>query len=80
MKLNRKGFAITGILYTILILFLLLLSSLLAILSARINRLSNINIAISGEIEYQNIIDIGIIYEGAIDNDRNVSNPIYDDK
>ena len=32
MKLNNKGFAITGILYTVLILFLLLLSSFLAII------------------------------------------------
>ena len=32
MKLNNKGFAITGILYTVLILFLLLLSSLLLML------------------------------------------------
>jgi len=57
MKLNNKGFAITGILYTILILFVLLLSSLLAILSARVNRLSTINDDINNEIIYNNLIN-----------------------
>jgi len=56
MNLNKKGFAITGILYTILILFLLLLSSLLAILATRINRLSDLHDNITSIIKYGNEI------------------------
>ena len=39
MKLNNKGFAITGILYTLFILFLLILVSVLGGLSAKKNLL-----------------------------------------
>ena len=42
MKLNNKGFAITGILYGLLILFALLVGSYLTILTARKNRLDGI--------------------------------------
>lgn len=42
MKLNNKGFAITGILYGLLILFALLVASYLTILTARKNRLDGI--------------------------------------
>ena len=42
MGLNRKGFAITAVLYGLLILFVLLVSSYLLVLSARKNRLDNI--------------------------------------
>ena len=42
MKLNRIGFAITAILYGLLILFVFLVGSYLLILSARKNRLDSI--------------------------------------
>ncbi len=42
MKLNNKGFAITSILYGLLILFALLVASYLAILTSRKNRLDDI--------------------------------------
>lgn len=52
MKLNNKGFAITGILYGLLILFALLVASYLMVLTARKNRLDNIITDI--EEEYNN--------------------------
>lgn len=42
MKLNNKGFAITGILYGLLILFALLVGSYLTILTAKKNRLDGL--------------------------------------
>lgn len=42
MRLNNKGFAITGILYGLLILFALLVGSYLTVLTARKNRLDGI--------------------------------------
>lgn len=42
MKLNNKGFAITGILYGLLILFALLVGTYLTILTAKKNRLDGI--------------------------------------
>lgn len=42
MKLNNKGFAITSILYGLLILFVLLIGSYLTILTARKNRVDKI--------------------------------------
>lgn len=42
MKLNNKGFAITAVLYGLLILFVLLVSSYLLVLSARKNRVDNL--------------------------------------
>jgi uncharacterized repeat protein (TIGR02543 family) len=42
MKLNRKGFVITAILYGLLLLFVMLVSSYLLVLSARKNRLDNL--------------------------------------
>ena len=42
MKLNNKGFAITSILYALLILFVLLVSSYLTILTVRKNRVDKI--------------------------------------
>lgn len=42
MKLNNKGFAITGILYGLLILFALLVGSYLTVLTAKKNRLDGI--------------------------------------
>ena len=42
MKLNRKGFVITAILYGLLLLFVMLVSSYLLILSAKKNRIDNL--------------------------------------
>ena len=49
MKLNNKGFAITGILYGLLILFALLVGSYLTILTAKKNRLDGIVTSIEEE-------------------------------
>ena len=43
MKLNNKGFAITSVLYGLLILFVSLVGTYLAILVSKMNRLSNIS-------------------------------------
>ena len=50
MRLNNKGFAITGILYFVLIMFLMIISSLLLVLKTRINRLTDLNDTINGGI------------------------------
>ena len=42
MKLNNKGFAITSVLYGLLILFVILVGSYLTILVAKKNRLDTI--------------------------------------
>ena len=42
MKINNKGFAITAVLYGLLILFVILVSSYLLVLSARKNRVDNL--------------------------------------
>lgn len=42
MKLNNKGFAITAVIYGLLILFVVLVSSYLTVLSARKNRVDNL--------------------------------------
>ena len=51
MRLNNKGFAITGILYFVLIMFLMIISSLLLVLKTRINRLTDLNDIINEEVE-----------------------------
>jgi len=71
MRLNNNGFAIMSILYTILVLFLLLLSSLLAILSTRINKLVTLTTDISDEIKYNEKIDENIV---TIDSDYFITN------
>lgn len=76
MKLNNKGFAITGILYTVLILFLLLLSSLLLMLTTRINRLIKLTDSINKEVENTNDIDIGDYDSASDENPNKISNPI----
>ena len=78
MKLNNKGFAITGILYTILVLFLLLLSSLLLMLTTRINRLIKLTDDINKEVENNNIISIGKYDSDS--NQNKMSNPIDGNK
>lgn len=42
MRLNNKGFAITAVIYGLLILFVILVSSYMTILSARKNRVDNL--------------------------------------
>lgn len=49
--MNNKGFAISGILYGVLILFLTILLSILGIMVDRINRLSALNEEISKSVE-----------------------------
>lgn len=49
--MNKKGFAATGILYTILILFILLMSSILIMLYSRNNLLNTIKNQVENEIE-----------------------------
>lgn len=58
MRLNNKGFAITGILYFVLIMFLMIISSLLLVLKTRINRLTDLNTTINEEVELkEKIVD-----------------------
>ena len=51
MKLNNKGFAISGILYGVLILFLMIVLTLLKILVVRIDDLDNIQTETIEEVE-----------------------------
>ena len=60
MKLNNKGFAITGILYGLLILFALLVGSYLTILTAKKNRLDGIITSI--EEEYNESLNNRVTY------------------
>lgn len=56
MKLNNKGFAITAVLYGLLILFSLLVSSYLLVLSARKDRIDDLTNDI--EEEYREKIEV----------------------
>ena len=49
MKLNNKGFAITSVLYGLLILFVSLVGTYLAVLVSKMNRLNNISDDINNE-------------------------------
>lgn len=49
MKLNNKGFAITTVLYGLLILFVLLMASYFTILTAKKNKLDNITKSIEDD-------------------------------
>ena len=64
MKLDNKGFAITGILYTILIVFLFVLSSLLLTMSTKLNRSIKLTNNIYSSVENKNEISY-------IDDDNN---------
>ena len=57
MKLNNKGFAITSILYGLLILFVLLVSSYLTVLTARKNRVDKITSKIEDDYYFNNVSD-----------------------
>lgn len=54
--MNNKGFAITGILYGVLLLFLMVLLSLLYVLVTRINRLTTLNEEVKKVVETKNEI------------------------
>lgn len=54
--MNNKGFAITGILYGVLLLFLMVLLSLLYVLVTRINRLTTLNEEVKNVVETKNEI------------------------
>lgn len=56
--MNNKGFAISGMLYGILLLFLMILLSLLYVLVIRLERLTTINEEVSQNVENKNIKDI----------------------
>lgn len=49
--MNNKGFAITGILYGVLLLFLMVLISLLSVLVFRLNRFTTLVDEVSGDME-----------------------------
>lgn len=52
MKLNNKGFAITSVLYGLLILFVVMTSTYLTVLSAKKNRLDNITKEIEDSYDF----------------------------
>lgn len=53
MKLNNKGFAITSVLYGLLILFVSLVGTYLTILVSKMNRLNNISEDINNEYGFK---------------------------
>jgi len=55
MKLNNKGFAITSVLYGLLILFVLLVGTYLTILSSKKNRVDNLLSDFDKNNSYTNI-------------------------
>ena len=56
MKLNNRGFAITSILYSLLILFVILVGSYLMILSSKKNRLDIISEDIENNFSLNNCV------------------------
>lgn len=69
MKLNNKGFAITAVLYGLLILFVILVSSYLTVLAAKKNRLDEITSEIEKKVVASDYINnlfnkTGIVSEG----------------
>lgn len=52
MKLNNKGFAITSVLYGLLILFVVMMSSYLTVLSAKKNRIDTITKEIEDDYNF----------------------------
>jgi len=53
-NMNEKGFAATGILYTILVVFILIMFSMLSLLYSRNNLLNKIQVEVEGEISSSN--------------------------
>ena len=66
MKLNNKGFAITAVLYGLLILFVILIGSYLTLLGTKKSRLDIITSDIEKDYEF-NIIEYGPL--GKIENE-----------
>lgn len=56
--MNNKGFAITGILYGVLLLFLMVLISLLSVLVFRLNRFTTLVDEVSSDMENKNLVEI----------------------
>lgn len=77
MKLNNKGFAITGILYGLLILFALLVASYLTILTARKNRLDNIIEDIENEYNENSYDNNNITYSLILNKGTGISKIYY---
>ena len=73
MKLNNKGFAITAVLYGLLILFVVLVSSYLLVLSAKKDRVDTLASEI--EVEYRDTMYEGMYEMSLIDQDGTVSYP-----
>lgn len=61
MKLNNRGFAITSVLYGLLILFVLLTGSYLSILGAKKNRLDVITRDIEERYAFENKLEVSSI-------------------
>lgn len=62
MKLNNKGFAITSVLYGLLILFVVMTSTYLTVLSAKKNRLDNITKEIEDSYDFTKKINDSITF------------------
>lgn len=77
MKINNKGFAITGILYGLLILFALLVASYLTILTARKNRLDNIIADIEAEYNENSYDNNNITYSLILNKGTGISKIYY---
>lgn len=58
MGLNNKGFAITGVLYGLLILFVILVGSYLAIMSSKKNRLDTISDELNEKYGFEKVKQI----------------------
>lgn len=61
MKLNNKGFAITSVLYGLLILFVSLVGTYLAVLVSKMNRLNNISDDINDKYGFNAKLDVNQI-------------------
>jgi len=75
--MNNKGFAITGILYGVLLLFLMVLISLLSVLVFRLNRFTTLVDEVSSDMENKNIVASDKIdeYNANITNDGHFQTP-----
>lgn len=60
MKLNNKGFAITSVLYGLLILFVSLVGTYLTVLLSKMNRLNNISDDINENYGFNRIKEVNI--------------------
>lgn len=67
MKLNNKGFAITGILYTLLVLFSLILVSVLAGLSSRLRIMEKSIESLEDDYKLETAVEDNTITKAPID-------------